>query len=126
MGFEALTRSIPSLLTCISSLLPAERIERQVLQTCDLGLEEAQVDQRRAAVVLTLDVPHAGTVDQEDRHAPAVHAPELDLPKLAAAHETEGAQEQVVRLKHWHLPRVKAPAPHSRSGGLHMGSKSSP
>jgi hypothetical protein len=83
-------------------LLSPERVEGQLLQAPHLGLQEPQVHQRGASVVLTLGVFDAA--DQEDRHAAAVRAAHLDALKLAAAHETEGAEKQVVRLEHVSLP----------------------
>lgn len=51
-------------------------------------------------MVFALDVLHAGAFDAEDRHAPAVDAPDLDIAQLAAADEPQGSQEQVLGLKH--------------------------
>jgi hypothetical protein len=90
-SFADLIRSIPSLLTCISPLLPAECVEGQVLEPRHLGLEEAQVHERGAAVVLALDVFDARAFDVEDRHSPAIRPADLDLAQLAAAHQAEGA-----------------------------------
>jgi hypothetical protein len=55
------------LVTCISHLLPAECLESQVLQTRHLGLEEAQVHEGGATVILALDVIDAGAFNPEDR-----------------------------------------------------------
>ncbi len=44
-------------------------------------------------MVVALDVVHRGAFDVEDGHAPAVHAPDLDLAQLAATHKPEGAKE---------------------------------
>jgi hypothetical protein len=55
-------------------------------------------------VVLTLDVVEPLARDREDRHASPVCAAHLDRLELAAAHEPEGSEEEVVRLKHWALP----------------------
>ena len=53
-------------------------------------------------------VPRCGvdprTGDREDRDSPPVRAAHLDRAQLAAAHEPEGPEEEVVRLKHWVLP----------------------
>ena len=54
-------------------------------------------------MVLALDVRDAGAVDAEDGQAPAAHAPDLDLAQLAAAHKTQGTQEQVLGLDHHFL-----------------------
>jgi hypothetical protein len=83
-----------------SPLLLAECREGEVLETHDLGLEESQVHERRATVVLAFDVVDARTFDPEDRHAPAVRPVDLDTDQLAATGETERSQEQVVRLEH--------------------------
>jgi hypothetical protein len=90
------------------TLLSTERLECQVLQACDLGLEETQVHHRRTTVILALDVLHARAFDVEDRHAPAVDALNLDIAQLAAADEPQGSQKQILGLKHrcllchWH------------------------
>jgi hypothetical protein len=88
------------LLTCISTLLPPERLECEVLQTRDLGLEEAEIHKRGPPVVLPLELLHPGALDAEDRHAPPVHAPDVDAPKLAATREPEGPKEEVLGLEH--------------------------
>ncbi|MGH9389810.1 MAG: hypothetical protein ACRD1Z_09355 [Vicinamibacteria bacterium] len=81
-------------MTCIPPpLLLADRVERGVLQPPDFGLEKPQVHQRRASVVVALGVLDARSADREDRHAAAVRATDLDRLKLAAADETEGAEE---------------------------------
>jgi hypothetical protein len=96
-----LISSIPSRLTLISSLLlAAQRGESEVLQPHDLGLDQAQVDQRPPAVVLALDVVHARTSDLEDRHAPPIRAAHKGAHQLAAARKSQGTQEEVIRLKH--------------------------
>jgi len=51
-------------------------------------------------VVLPLYVLDTGAFDAEDRHPPAVHAPDLDLTQLAPADEPESPQEEVLGLKH--------------------------
>jgi len=55
-------------------------------------------------VVLPLDVLHARTLDAEDRHPLAVHTPDLHVPQLAAADQTEGPKVQILGLKHRRLP----------------------
>jgi len=55
-------------------------------------------------VVLPLRVLHARTLDAEDRHALAVHTPDLDVAQLAATHEPEGPKVQILGLKHRRLP----------------------
>jgi len=87
----------------MSALLPAERLECQVLQACDFALEQADVHDGLASVVFLLDVLHPGTFDAEDHHPPAVHAPDLDVAQLATAHEPEGAQEEILGLEHRRL-----------------------
>jgi len=90
--------------TCISALLSPQRLECEVLQARDFGLEETQVHDGPAAVVLALDVLHAGAFDLEDRHPPPVHAPHLDAGELAAAREPESPKEEVLGLEHRRLP----------------------
>jgi hypothetical protein len=90
--------------TCISTLLPAERVECEVLQARDFGLEETQVHDRPAPVILPLEVLHAGAFDVEDRHPPPVHAPHLDAGELTATREPEGPEEEVLGLEHRRLP----------------------
>jgi len=84
----------------MSHLLLSECTERQILETRDLGLQKPQVHDGSAPVVVALDFVHPGAFDVEDGHAPAVLAPDLDLDELAAADEPEGAQEEVLGLKH--------------------------
>jgi len=71
-----------------------------------LGLEEAQVHKGGSAVVLAFDVFHPGAFDPEDRHPLPVDAPDLDVAQLAAAHEPQRAQEEVLGLDHGFLPVV--------------------
>ena len=49
-------------------------------------------------MVLALDVVEPRARDREDRHAPPVRAAHLDRLELAATHEPEGSEEEVVRL----------------------------
>jgi len=55
-------------------------------------------------VVLALGFVHAGARDLKDRHAPAVGAAHEHRRELAATHEAESPEEEVVRLQHWRLP----------------------
>lgn len=55
-------------------------------------------------MVLPLHVLEPGARDREDRHAAPVRAAYLHRLELAATHEPEGSEEEVVRLKHWALP----------------------
>jgi hypothetical protein len=96
--------------TCISTLLPAERLECEVLQARDFGLEETKVHDRPAPVVLALEVLHTGALDAEDRHPAPVHAPHLDAGELAATREPEGSEEEVLGLEH-RLPPVSLARP---------------
>jgi hypothetical protein len=90
--------------TCICSpLFLAQRLEGHALEACDLALEEAQVHDRLAAVVLALDVRHLGALDLEDRHPAPVQATDLDAAQLATTQKPEGSQEQVFGLKHRRL-----------------------
>jgi hypothetical protein len=59
-------------------------------------------------VVLALDLGHARAVNHEDRHPLAVHAPDTDVAQLAATHESEGAQEEILGLEHRRLPQPHA------------------
>jgi hypothetical protein len=86
------------------ALLSSERLEGDRLQARDLGLEEAKVHERRAAVVVPLDVGDVGTVDQEDRDAAAVRASDQDVAQLAAAQKPIGPEKEVICLKHARLP----------------------
>ena len=74
----------------------------------NLGLEEAQVYDRRAAMVLTFDVLHPLAFDPEDRHPLAAKAADFDVSQFAASHEPEGSKEEVFRLQHRGLPRLHA------------------
>ena len=51
-------------------------------------------------MVLALDVVHARAFDVEHRHTSPVLAADLDVAHFAAAQEPEGAEKQIVRLKH--------------------------
>jgi hypothetical protein len=82
----------------MSALLLAERFEGQVLQTSDFGLEETQVHERRAVVVVTLDLLHAAAGDPEESQPAAVHAADLDPRQLTAAREPEGCEKEVLGL----------------------------
>jgi hypothetical protein len=86
------------------ALLSSERFEGDRLQTRDLGLEEAKVHERRAAVVVPLDVLDVGTVDQEDRDTAAVRASDQDVAQLTATQKPKGPEKQVIGLKHARLP----------------------
>ena len=54
-------------------------------------------------MVLPLGLYHARALDAEDRHALAVHAPDLDVAQLTATHEPEGTQEEILGLEHRRL-----------------------
>jgi len=110
------------LLTCISTLLSSERLECEVLETCDFRFEETQVHDRSAPVVLPLDVFHALTLDAEDRHPPPIHAPHLDAGELAAPREPEGPEEEVLGLEHRRLPSSHALDSPRRVGYRWVGS----
>jgi hypothetical protein len=100
-----------------SPLLLAECCESEVLQADDLGLQEPQVHERRATVVLPLDVVDPWTLDVEDRHPAAVRPLDKDVHQLAAPGETEGSEEKVVRLKHAPPPAPAGVPALSPTGG---------
>jgi len=56
-----------------------------------------------------------GPIDAEDRHPLAVQAPDTDLAQLAAAHEPEGPQEEILGLEHPCLPQSHAHGPPEES-----------
>jgi hypothetical protein len=85
-------------------LLCADRLEGQVLEASDLRLQEPQIHEGRAAVVLACSVLDARPGDAEEGDAPPVRAAHLDVPKLAAADEAQGPEEKVVGLEHVSLP----------------------
>jgi hypothetical protein len=97
---------MPCFVTCIPLLL-ADRLERRVLEASHLGLQEPEVHERRTAVVVALGIRHTGPADPEDRDAAAVRAAHLDRLELAATHEPEGPEEEVVRLQHVSLPGLR-------------------
>jgi hypothetical protein len=89
------------LLTCIAPpLLLADRLEGDVLEASHLGLQESEIHEGRTAVVVTCRVLDAGPADREDRHPTPVVAAHLDPLELAAAHESESAEKDVVGLDH--------------------------
>jgi hypothetical protein len=105
------------LLTCIRPpLLCTKRVEGHVLQAPDFRLQKSQVHESPAAVVVTHRLVDPGAADREDRDPAPVRAAHLDAVKLAATHEPEGSEEEVVRLKHWSLP-----VDCGRRGGLACG-----
>jgi hypothetical protein len=86
----------------IPTLLSSERLESDALEARDLGLEEAKVYERRAAVILSLGVVDA--VDLEDRDTAAVGASDHDLAQLAATQKPKGPKKKIIGLKHTRLP----------------------
>jgi hypothetical protein len=85
--------------TCIRPpLLCPQRLEGHVLQAPDFRLQEPQVHERLATVVVASCVVDARAGDREYRDAPSVRAAHLDRAQLAAAHEPEGSQVEVVGL----------------------------
>jgi hypothetical protein len=94
-----LIRSIPSFVTCIRPpLLCTQRLEGHVLQAPDFRLQKPQVHERLATVVVTSRFVSRGTADREDRDATPVRTAHLDRAQLAATHEPEGSEEEVVGL----------------------------
>ena len=69
-----------------------------------MRLQEPQVHEGRAAVVLPRSVLDARPGDPEEGDAPSVRATHLDVPELAAADEAQGPEEEVVGLEHVSLP----------------------
>ena len=63
-----------------------------------MRLQEPQVDEGRAAVVVAHRFVESGAADREDRDPSPVRATHLDTLELAAADEPEGSEEEVVRL----------------------------
>jgi hypothetical protein len=105
---------MPALLTCIRPpLLCSQRIESGLLQATHFRLEKPQVHESGAMVVVACRFLGSGASDREDRDATSVRAAHLDSAQLAATHEPEGSEEEVVRLKHWALP-----VDYGRRGGL--------
>jgi hypothetical protein len=85
--------------TCIRPpLLCPQRLEGHVLQAPDFRLQKPQVHERRATVVVARRVLDARARDREDRDATPVRPAHLDRAQLAAAHEPEGSEEEVVGL----------------------------
>ena len=104
-------------MTCIRPpLLCTKRLEGHVLQAPDFRLQKPQVHEGLATVVVARRLVDPGAADREDRDAAPVRAAHLDAVKLAATHEPEGSEEEVVGLKHWALP-----VDCGRRGGLASG-----
>lgn len=60
-------------------------------------------------MVLPLDIGHGRTLDAEDSQPPAVQASDLDVAQLAATHQAQGAQEEILGLHHRRLPCSRDP-----------------
>jgi hypothetical protein len=99
--------------TCISTLLPAECVEGGVLQARHFRLQKPQIHERRTTVVVPRRVVDARAGDREDRDAAPVRAAHLDPAQLAAPHEPEGPEEEIVGFQH-----VVLPVDCGRRGGL--------
>ena len=108
-SFALLIRSIPSFVTCISSLLLADGIEGPVLQPLDLELQALEVHDGIPSVVLPLRL--LGPIDFKDRDAPSIRPSDFDSQELAPASERESPQEEVVCSDHIRLPFFRKPAP---------------
>ena len=54
--------------------------------------------------VLAFGIVDAVAVDPEEGHGPAVDQSDDDVAQLAATHEPEGSEEQVIGLEHACLP----------------------
>jgi hypothetical protein len=79
-------------------LLCTQRLEGHVLQAPDFRLQKPQVHECLATVVVAGRILDTGTADREDRDAAPVRPAHLDRAQLAAAHEPEGSEEEVVGL----------------------------
>jgi hypothetical protein len=91
--------------TCIlPPLLFSDRVEGSVLETPHFRLQEPQVHEGRPSVIVPHGLLDIRAADREDRDAAAVRATDLDPLELAATHETEGPEEEVVCLEHACLP----------------------
>jgi hypothetical protein len=82
----------------MSALLFAERFEGQVLEARHFGLEEAQVHERGAVVVVTLGLLHVRASDAENRQPFPVDAAQLDAGEFAATREPKSPEEEVLGL----------------------------
>jgi hypothetical protein len=81
------------LVTCIAPLFLADRLEGHVLEASHLALEQPQVHEGFAAVVVPFGLFHTRARDAEDRHPPAVGPPHLDAGQVAPAQEPQGPKE---------------------------------
>jgi hypothetical protein len=82
------------LVTCIPPpLLFADRIEGGVLEPPHFRLQQPQVHQSRAAVVIAYGFVDPQAADREDRHAAPVRAAHFDRLELATSHQPEGTEE---------------------------------
>jgi hypothetical protein len=100
-------RASPATLTSISPLLPQFR-KGNVLEASDFDLEQAQIDEGAALVILAGDLVHVRTDDPEHRQAPVVDAVHLDAFELAATNQPVRGEEDVFGLEH--IPSFPAPA----------------
>jgi len=85
-------------------LLLADRVKRRVLEPPDFRLQKPQVHEGCSSVVVPCGLLDSGAADREDRDPTPVRPADLDAPKLAAADEPQGSEEEVIGLKHWTLP----------------------
>jgi len=85
-------------------LLYADRLEGEILEAPDFRLQEPQVHEGRAAVVLPRGVLDGRPGDAEEGDAPPVRAAHLDGLELAAADEAQCPEEEVIGLEHVSLP----------------------
>jgi hypothetical protein len=87
------------------SLLFSDRFKRRVLEPLHCRLEDLEVYDGGAVVVVVSRLPVIGAVDVEVGGCAAVHSFDFDVRQLAAARQCEGAEEKVIGSDHARLPR---------------------
>jgi hypothetical protein len=88
------------------ALLSSQRLESDAFETRHFGLEDAKVDERRAAVVLAGDILDGRPLDLEEGHASAAYALHMHVHHFGTSGKGQGAQEKVVRADHGVLPSM--------------------
>jgi hypothetical protein len=74
--------------------------EGLVLEPPHGGLEQLEIHDRGAVVVVALGLLHVGPLDPEVGDPPPIHAADLDRGEFAPAGEREGTEEDVVGADH--------------------------